>query len=234
MEKHQRLQWYFERAQRELIKEKRYDASKRDATYAKVHDLRIKNYKTFMTMKYEMQLKPTNTQPYAPTHGFSNGWSAQYRDTPYQQPTQQQQQPRTDRPRLTAQQFMSNVQKQQQYYQQLAGGDEKQNNQYVNNPSTVEQLAQAINQNFGQQLLPPRDHVGIMPAETTGQVQIPAPPDTTVQNRYPTAGQTHANSVAQNLTPAQAQTLNQQLSNLGVTVPQPNLLSNLPAEANTS
>ena len=40
-----------------------------------------------------MQLKPTNTQSYAPTHGFSNGWSAQYCKTPYQQQTQQQQQP---------------------------------------------------------------------------------------------------------------------------------------------
>ena len=193
----------YERAQRELICEKRYDQSKAKATYAKVHDLKIKNYKSLLSMKHEMEIKQIQQQP-----------------TP--QPNSR---------RLNATQFMSQIQQQKQYYQQLAGGDEKQSNQYPNNPTTAQQLAQTINENFGDPLLPPRDHFGIMPSETTGQVQIPAPPHTTVQNRYTT----QPPNITQNLTQQQAQVFNQNLANLGVHVPTPpNLLSNLPAQANTS
>ena len=97
----------------------------------------------------------------------------------------------------------------QQYYQQLGGAGKANDNQYQNNPQTISQLTSTINNLFAKQNLPARDHVGIMPADPTGQVRLPAPPNTTVHTRYPNVTQQQQPTV-QNYTQQQADFVSQQ------------------------
>ena len=92
----------------------------------------------------------------------------------------------------------------QQYYQNLGGAVKAKDNQYQNNPQTISQLTSTINNLFAKQNLQPRDHVGTMPAETTGQVRVPAPPNTPVQTRYPNLTQQQQQPIVQNYTQQQA------------------------------
>ena len=77
--------------------------------------------------------------------------------------------------------------------------------------------------------MPSRDHVGYMPQDPTGQIQIPAPPNTPVHTRYPTQQQHPAN-----FTPTQAQQVQQQLASIGVQLPPQSQIFQAPNQTNTS
>ena len=227
-EKHRKLEWYLERARIELEREHLFDEAKWDDISYKVHDMNKKTYKSFITIKQALQLQSNHYANYGPTYGRTVHWEQKYRDRPYHaHPTP------TPAPAQTL--YHAGMTK-EQYYQNLGGARQPSDNQYTNNPQTISQLTNTITQLFAKQNLPPRDHVGTMPAETTGQVTIPAPPNTTVQTRYPNVTQQRYQAPVQNYTQHQADYISQQFQTAGIPVP-PQLsqqVQQAPSQANTS
>ena len=125
----------------------------------KAHDMKSKKCKSFITIKQSLQTNHSQPTYYGPTYGRSVNWEQKYRDQPYQAA-----------PTPTHTLYHAGMTK-QPYYQNLGGAGKPKDNQYKNNPQTISQLTSTINNLFAKQNLPPRDHVGIMPAETTGQVR---------------------------------------------------------------
>ena len=179
-----------------------------------------KTYKSFITIKQVLQL-PTRTDNYGPMSGRTVHWEQKYRDRPYQaHPTPTPQYTHTSTPTPAPRQSIYHAgMTKEQYYQQLDGARQPTDNQYANNPQTISQLTNTINQLFAKQTLPPRDHVGTMPAETTGQVQIPASPNTPAQTRYPNVTQQQYQAPAQNYTQQQADFISQQFQTAAIPVP---------------
>ena len=55
-----------------------------------------------------------------------------------------------------------------------------------NNPPTEKDLAQSIEQMLNNNQLPPRQHTGVLPSDPVAAIKTPIPPNTPIENRYPT------------------------------------------------
>ena len=158
--------------------------------------------------QHQAQQHPQPNQQQAQQQAQQNPFQAQpqqHQAVPNQPQAQQQQQQQP--------QFQPNSQSNEQYYQQLGGAQRPGANQFQN-PQSMDDLEQMIYQAFSQQQLPQRDHYNNFPAQTTGQVHVPAPPHAPVQTRYPNINQQGTPAV-HNFTQPQMDQINQFLAKAG-------------------
>ena len=204
-EKHRRIQWRLEKAYYELQQQGELDSSKWQQVYNRAH---AGGYSTFSEIKHDLQIKRSNpaAQAYAPVRGPTKQWQATTTE-PYERKeiTETQRHTTTPSTATAVPPLPTNVPRANDIYTRAAHRHNPAlgaQYTYYNNPKSSTELANNIATAFATNTIPPRVH-NEMPRDPTGTVNLPAPPTTPVDTRYPTIeNQTFYNLTSSQLTDA--------------------------------